>query len=226
MFGDGRGTPGTHRCASCGTRTTLYEQPDGLRLCTDCATASADARALVELDAQLRNATEPLLANLAEAGLEQKVEAHRQASELVQTELTRLQTARRAISNPSDVEAIRLDALIAHTEAYYLTVQVQDRLPQRDENKLIRRDLQIAFPNTKFSVSYRRGYGVSVAWTDGPAEGEVEAITKRFVSESRGLRWLRRTRNQVHHPVCRRQRRASGQSQLRQPSRLRTSYQP
>lgn len=52
-----------------------------------------------------------------------------------------------------------------------------------DTAKEIRRALKAVFPSVKFSVrtdTYAGGASVRVAWTDGPIEKRVEAITKNF----------------------------------------------
>lgn len=52
-----------------------------------------------------------------------------------------------------------------------------------DTAKLIRRDLRLAFANTKFSVrssSYAGGCSIDVKWQDGPTEREVSEVVSGY----------------------------------------------
>lgn len=52
-----------------------------------------------------------------------------------------------------------------------------------DTAKIIRRKLAETFPGQRFSVtskSYSMGASISIKWTDGPTEDEVESITGQF----------------------------------------------
>lgn len=48
-----------------------------------------------------------------------------------------------------------------------------------ETNKMIRKCLKEAFPTVKFSVR-KDGGSTNIEWTDGPTEGEVESVVKRF----------------------------------------------
>lgn len=50
----------------------------------------------------------------------------------------------------------------------------------RDQAQLIRKALRAEFPDVKFSVRCSRGSAIRVAWTDGPTDGAVSAITSLY----------------------------------------------
>src|ERR1039458_5194973 len=139
VFGDQRGTTAEHRCAACGTRAELTPQPDNRRLCGECAAKADEARTFAELDTRLRALAEPLLANLGEATMEQRVAAYEASETAVREELEILLADRRRLSGlipeaDHNDELRRLDRLIAHAKAYLPKVSIQT-LSQKNENK-------------------------------------------------------------------------------------------
>lgn len=56
-----------------------------------------------------------------------------------------------------------------------------------DTAKAIRKALKVAFPSVAFSVKsskYSGGSSISVAWTDGPTDKEISAVTNKFEGAS------------------------------------------
>ncbi|MGJ7523751.1 LPD29 domain-containing protein [Variovorax sp. LT1P1] len=58
-------------------------------------------------------------------------------------------------------------------------------LTNAETSKLVRQSLKEAFPDVKFSVrgkTYSGGSSLSVSWTDGPNEAQVDAVVGKFQS--------------------------------------------
>lgn len=73
------------------------------------------------------------------------------------------------------VAALKVDPALAHLEALSDNTGRSDQAP-----KNIRKDLKKHFPGVKFSVRTSRSSSVTVSWTDGPTDAQVQAVVNRY----------------------------------------------
>lgn len=77
------------------------------------------------------------------------------------------------------VAALKVDPALAHLEALSDNTGRSEQAP-----KNIRKDLKKHFPGVKFSVRTSRSSSVTVSWTDGPTDAQVEAVVNRYKAGS------------------------------------------